>query len=510
MITESIRKVPIMTLKAAVIGSHDYHDFFASNIPDWDWQSASETIDDFYDNLNNGSIDDSTPLLIVDPGLYDETGADTSFAEFVAGMAPYALVAIIAFNDSYDTTPKEEIESQLAQFAESDKGVHIYWIDADDILRSVDEVIEDYVNTGDSAEDVVDTLINELGMTPPEDTLNDIVQEDNRRDDFDIPEEQEDDEENFINTLGKRGTIITVTSAKGGSGKSTVAFSLAQTIGKSTREAAKQGKISKPLKVVLVDGDIYDGQLCYVLGAAKPTMTSIAQEPHINQESVKRNLVTNDIVQTAKRQEGNFISFDALLAPKSARYVEDTPPDMWRRVINILTTMYDIVILDTSVMYFLDPVIYDVMYPIADKILYVTDLDIKSILDTTKWMQNVCTPESSSGFGISMEKVGIVINKGMKDVGMGPKKITKILRVATRQVYKLIDETIPPDELPVPHVLTTVPSYPKLITGASNNQNLGAVIEVPELEQAFRLLAQAVLPVEIASRLVSTTQPRQR
>lgn len=504
-----------MTLKVAVIGSPDYHDFFIDNQPDWDWQVPSETIDEFYDNLDNGSIDSATPMLIVDPGLYDPTGNDTSFEEFLASMSPYALVAVIAFNDPNDTTPKDEIENKVAQYAEVDQGAHIYWLEADDILRSIDDTIEDYVNNGDSAKDVVDTFVKELNITPPDETeMNDAVRSDDRGDDFNTPEEpdyeDEDEDNTFTNTLGKRGTIITVTSAKGGSGKSTVAFSLAQEIGKSTREAVRQGKMKKPLKVVLVDGDIYDGQLCYVLGASKPTMINIAQEPHINKESVSRNLVTNEIVQLSKRQEGDFIAFDALLAPKSPRYVEDTPPDMWRRVINILATMYDIVILDTSVMYFLDPVIYDVMYPIADKILYVTDLDLKSILDTTKWMQNVCTPESASGFGIPIEKVGIVINKGMRDVGMGPKKITKILKVATHQIYQLIDKTIPVDELPVPHVLTTVPSYPKLITGASNNQNLGAILTQEPLENSFFILAQAVVPPEVARRLVHTPTIKNR
>lgn len=500
-------------LKVAVIGSPDYHDFFKDNQPDWDWQIPSEQIEDFYDNLDNGNIDDTTPMLILDPALYDSSHHDQTFEQFCADMAPYALVAIISFNDPEDTTPKDEIESQIAQNAQADQGAHVYWIDADDILRSIDEVIEDYVNSGDSSPDVVQIFINELDLTPPEEAINDVVRENKRGDDFDFDaEDEDDDDDTFTNTLGKRGTIITVTSAKGGSGKSTVAFSLAQEIGKSTREAARQGKIAQPLKVCLVDGDIYDGQLCYVLGASKPTMINIAQEPHINKESVARNLVTNDIVQKSKRQEGDFITFDALLAPKSPRYVEDTPPDMWRRVISILATMYDIVILDTSVMYFLDPVIYDVMYPIADKILYVTDLDLKSILDTTKWMQNVCTPVESSGFGIPLEKVGIVINKGMKDVGMGPKKITKILRVATHQIYQLIDKTVPIDDLPVPHVLTTVPSFPKLITGASNNQNLGAIIEVPQLEQSFFILAQAVVPTEVAKRLVMTSkqQPQTR
>ena len=173
-------------LKVAVIGSPDYHDFFKDNQPDWDWQIPSEQIADFYDNLDNGDIDDTTPMLILDPALYDSSHHDQTFEQFCADMAPYALVAIISFNDPDDTTPKDEIESQIAQNAQTDQGAHVYWIDADDILRSIDEVIEDYVNSGDSSPDVVQIFINELGLTPPEEAINDVVRENKRGDDFDF------------------------------------------------------------------------------------------------------------------------------------------------------------------------------------------------------------------------------------------------------------------------------------------------------------------------------------
>lgn len=507
-----------MTLKVAVVGNSDYYDFFKENQSDWDWQIPSNTINDFYDNLDDNKIDNETPMIIVDPALYDPTGQNNDFESFLAQMAPYALVAVIKFNDANDTTPKDEIEQKVAEQTDNDKSSHIYWLEADDILQSLYTIIEDYVNAGDSSKEVVEKFVNEVNVAPPDDNsspeetdfdddeINSVVRDNDKNDDFDFKQESDREEKmSYINTLGKKGTIITVTSAKGGSGKSTVAFSLAQEISMATKKAVEKGKLSKPLKVCLVDGDVYDGQLCYVLGAAKPTMINIAQEPHINQDAVARNMVNNDIVQQSKRQKGNFIGFDALLAPKSPRYVEDTPPDMWSRVLDILTTMYDIVVVDTSIMYFLDPIQYEVFLPKSDKIIYVTDLDLKSILDTTKWMQNVCTPESVSGFGIPLEKVGIVINKGLKEVGMGPKKITKILQVATHQICQYIDKTIPVDDLPVPHVLTTIPSYPKLITGAVNNQNLGAIIQVPELEQSLFLLAQAVVPPEVAKRLASVS-----
>lgn len=498
-----------MAFKVAYIGSEDYYDIFKEEEPDWDWQIPSVDAEDFDANLDAGKIDDETSMLIFDPALYDPTHQDTSFDELIAQMSPYALCVVIAFNDPEDTTPKSDIQDAVNAQSDANEGAHFYWLDAEDIVRSLEENIGDYVNAGDSDKDVVSVIVEELGLAAPEEPVEETPKKRGRSRDVFADEEDtydESEDEGFTNALGRKGTIICVTSAKGGSGKSTVAFTLAQEIGKTTYTAAQQGEIKKPLKVCLVDMDVYDGQLGFVIGASQPTMLSIAQEPRINQQSVGKNLITNDIVQRSKRQEGRFIYFDALLAPKSPRYVEETPADLWERVITILSSMYDVVILDTSVMYFLDPIIYSVAYPIADKLLYVTDLDIKSILDTTKWMQHVCTPEEASGFGIALEKVGIVINKGMKEVGMEHSKIKKILKVATHQVYQLIDKTIPVDDLPVPRVLTTVPSFPKLITGASNNQNLGAIIDLEPIEKSFRILAKAVLPRDIASKIPNPPQ----
>lgn len=509
-----------MTLKVAVIGNEDYYETL-SKAPlrggaTWDWQVPCKTIDDFYDAINDGRISKSTPMLIVDPELYyieHKAGRD-GFEELVATMAPYCLVAVIAFNEHYDSTPKDEIQASVSKYAGSDESLssHFYWLDSDDIIQSIYDAAGQYVTSPDSAKDAADILAEELRILQPE-TEDDEAEDDDGRTGDDGTVFNDPDQPEFINSLGRKGTVIAVTSAKGGSGKSTVAYSLAQEIGLSSAIAAERGNLDAPLDVCLVDMDVYDGQLGFVIGASQPTILNISKEPTIDQKSVGRNLITNKLVEKAKKQKGEFISFSALLAPKSPRYVEHTPPNLWRDVINVLTTMFDIIILDTSVMYFLDPIIYEVAYPEADKILYITDLDIKSILDTTKWMQNVCTPkdeEGYGGFGIGLEKVGIVINKGMTKVGMGPNKIKQILAVATRSIYRNIDDTIPVDKLPTPHVLTMIPSYPKLITEASNNQNLGAIIKVPQIEGMFRRLARAVVPASVAPKLEDAADPDMR
>lgn len=510
-----------MTLKVAFIGNEEYYKFLSDNTEntkvDWDWQVPLREIQDFYEALKDGSIDQATPMIIIDPALYDENDPDHGFENLIASMSPYALVQVIAFNDATDTTPKSEIQSSVARVAgtNEDLSSHFYWIDADDIIQSIDDNVGHYVNAEDSAEDAAEILSEEYGLmktTPDYEGNADDGYGDGDADDggavFNDP-----DKPPYINSLGRRGRVISVTSAKGGSGKSTVAFSLAQEIGKSSRLAAERGNLDAGLDVCLVDMDVYDGQLGYVIGATSPTMLNISSEPSINQETVGKNLITNEDVEKQKKKKGDFIEFSALLAPKSPKSVENTPPGMWREVINVLTTMFDIVILDTSVMYFLDPIIYEVAYPESDEILYVTDLDIKSILDTTKWLNNVCMPKDENGyggFGIGIEKVGVVINKGMKGISMGPNKIRKILSLATRAIYKNIDPTIPMDKLPTPTVLTMIPSFPKLITAASNSQNLGAIIDVPQLENKIRRLAKAVVPRSVADSLEDAARPELR
>ena len=511
-----------MALKVAFIGNEEYYKFFSDNTKnmkvDWDWQVPLREIQDFYDALRDGSIDQATPMIIIDPALYDRNDPDHEFEKLIATMAPYALVQVIAFNDAMDTTPKSEIQSSVAKVAGTDQALssHFYWLDNDDIFQSMDDNAGKYVNAPDSAEDAAEIISEEYGLlkTSPDDESDDDYYDDDGDDLGDDGTVFNDpDKPQYINSLGRRGRVISVTSAKGGSGKSTVAYSLAQEIGKSSRLAAERGNLDAPLDVCLVDVDVYDGQLGFVIGASSPTMLNIANEPSINQETVGKNLITNEKVEEKKKAKGRWIEFSALLAPKSPKSVENTPPGMWREVINVLTTMFDIIILDTSVMYFLDPIIYEVAYPESDEILYVTDLDIKSILDTTKWMHNVCMPKDENGyggFGIGIEKVGVVINKGMKGISMGPDKIRKILEVATKAIYKHIDATVPADKLPVPPVLTMIPSYPKLITAASNTQNLGAIIDVPQLENKIRRLAKAVVPRSVADALEDAAKPELR
>jgi Mrp family chromosome partitioning ATPase len=69
------------------------------------------------------------------------------------------------------------------------------------------------------------------------------------------------------------GQVIAVTSSKGGSGKSTVSITLATYLAHSSINSVKEGlldsngqPVKKPLKVLLLDLDVRDGQVGFFTG----------------------------------------------------------------------------------------------------------------------------------------------------------------------------------------------------------------------------------------------------
>ena len=242
------------------------------------------------------------------------------------------------------------------------------------------------------------------------------------------------------------GIVITVTSAMGGAGKSTVASLLGTQLAKSSEKAFQEGKMERPLKVCLVDLDIFDSQLGFLLGVTKPTSLNIA----LSNDIFGPELIFNNLVYSSR------MGFHALLAPMRGITAMNTGPDFYRKVINILRTMFDVIILDTSVQHY-DDLIKRVALPDSDVILLVTTLDIKSIAGMKRWIDTARTPLEKQGHGISMKKVGIVVNQSSNSVSMDEEKLT----TAATGVPKLI--AIPLDTVAV--------------QAAGNNNRLENIIE---------------------------------
>ena len=225
---------------------------------------------------------------------------------------------------------------------------------------------------------------------------------------------------------------ITVTSSKGGSGKSTIALLLAGSIARASREAGR------PLSVCLVDMDTRDGQVASMIGRYMPTALNIRVQPVWDEATIRRHLVRDDT-----------LGIDTLLAPIRPRTADAVGPDFYRVIIGSLQRMYDVVVMDTSVQY-LDPLIATVCLPLADEIVFVTTLASTAVQGMARALREITSPVEESGMGIDRSKIGIVVNQSVADVGMEREQITVAglgvpivgaIPLATRDVLTAMNHT---------------------------------------------------------------------
>lgn len=249
---------------------------------------------------------------------------------------------------------------------------------------------------------------------------------------------------------------LTVTSSKGGSGKSTTAMLLAAAIAKSSEAAGR------PLKVCLVDMDTRDGQVASLIGKYMPTALNIRVQPVWDEQTILRHLVHDDL-----------LGIDTLLAPIRPRTADTVGPDFYKVIIRSLQRTHDVVIMDTSVQY-LDPLISQVCLPEATAILFVTTLATTAVQGMARALREITTPVEESGMGIPREKIGIVVNQSVADVGMEKDQVLAA-------------------GLGVP-VVGVIPLATKDVLTATNLNRMSALLEHPLLGPAYFNLAKTCLP----------------
>lgn len=236
---------------------------------------------------------------------------------------------------------------------------------------------------------------------------------------------------------------------------STTALCLAGTIARASAAA------NNPKKVVLVDLDTRDGQVGSLIGLFMPTALNIRVLPIRDAASVKANLVHD-----------KKMGIDALLAPVRPRNADDVGPEFYRDVIGILQTTHDIVILDCSVNY-LDPLL-GVGFAMSDEILFVTTLATTSVQGMARSLTELFADPSDGGLGIPREKVGIVANQVINNVGMGRDKLLKAALGAP--------------------LIGQIPSDQDAVLIATNSTKMHELLRHPRLGPAYFKLAEACLP----------------
>lgn len=442
------------------VGATQIEDFLKKWRPTWSFvhqktQTGEElpitTLQQFEQGLKDYTIDNDVDIVILLDLLFDPSGRGDFFEKSVSILSGSCLLLILQYKPDY-----EELIRQKASFTSTQLGISdgtYYFIPKEKPNNSIDNAIKSYINNPGNPKEIKEAL---LGHEIIEETLE------NQKDAYFTQENS--GYRSFLNNKPK-GKIITVTSNKGGSGKSTIALSLATYLAHASEQSVKEGLAEKPLKIVVADYNVKDGQLGFLTGAISPTMADL----------MKKGLTVENLNTIVQHKQN--LKIDVLLAPKLPRFVDSMATHFFAEVLEMLQNEYDIVIVDTSVEY-LDPLLEEVVYPMADHIVFVCDFVIHAIYGMRRWIHEVTKERkegiANSGSGIPSEKIGIVFNKVLRT---GEELDPEIIKKATAN-------------LPV---LTAIPDKRSSVSKASNSQSIDLLLRDKEITLALRRLAHSII-----------------
>lgn len=422
--------------KVIIVAEEDVHAYFQAVYPNWNAQTPVTTVQGLWDGLNAeepspGALSPESKIIIFSDHYYDKTHQSEDLEFAIATMAPEALVMVIEYDPDSRNLLRERV-TQIATRENMEQGTY-------------------YILTPENVEDDVETALAAYSATSDGDT---DVNTGNITTDYNAIEADIEPEDTH------QGMIITSTSSKGGTGKSTTSLCFANALVRASRKAVEEGKAERPLDVVIVDMDVRDGQLGFFINQTTPTALNIRTQPEWSKEVIREFLVLDE------RIGAHF-----LLAPTRARLSEDVPAGFYKDIVGKLRTMFDIVILDTSVNY-LDPRLSEVSYPMADAILFVTDLGVSSVFGMNRWLTEVTSPVPE-GMGIDQSRIGIVVNKSMTGVSMDRNRVM----AASNNVPLLV----------------AIPSKPELYVAMANLNSMDKLLDDPDIGNAYFRLAHKVV-----------------
>lgn len=454
--------------KVIIVGPEQIHAYFSGAYAnEWDTQVPVERAADVWTGLGNGSLSQESNMVIFIDALFDEPGYEDEYeqvVEAVASFTPAALVIMMLYDTSRYAKISEDVAEKQRSMGQPE--IPFFAIDAtSDVAEEINAAINYYVTQVVPFQNAAPTNNDGYEAVPATETS--VAPESGYTQAGYVPPSQQNSQPEIPAHNGrKRGLIVASTSSKGGSGKTTVGMLTASMFYHASKAAADQGLREKPLSVVIVDMDIRDGQIGFIIQKDRPTALNILTQNNQDDETILKHLV-----------EAPGMGFHTLLAPKRARTADYLSPDFYVNVIDRLSYLFDVVVLDTSVDY-TDVLLSRVVFPMANAILFVTNLSVGSVYGMNRWMDDVTTPIEQGGPGIAKNKIGVVVNQAGEDFGIDP----ELLKIATTGA----------------EILTYIPMDNQAVIKASNSNKLYELLQFhPTISPAYYHIVKTLMPNEV-------------
>lgn len=248
---------------------------------------------------------------------------------------------------------------------------------------------------------------------------------------------------------GVQGRVITVSSTKGGSGKSVIATNLAVCLAQ---------RATGP--VVLLDADLQFGDVAILLKMApQHTVVDAVGAIHRLDSSLMQSLLTRH------EQSGLLV----LPAPIEPSFADQVTADHILRIVDVLRSFCEFVVIDTPAQ-FNDVVLSLIEH--SDDVLLVAGMDIPNIKNVKLGLQTLRL------LSIAASKLRLVLNRANSKVKLDVGEVERTLQLKA-------DALIPSD----------------IVVPQSVNKGIPAVLEAPKssVARAFEDLAGLFIPATASS-----------
>jgi cellulose biosynthesis protein BcsQ len=210
---------------------------------------------------------------------------------------------------------------------------------------------------------------------------------------------------------GRRARVITVTSPKGGTGKSTLTLNLAVYLGLRLR---KQGK-----RVCVIDANFQQADAGKLLDKYSPNIVNLSKDrAAITPEQIERYLI--------ERPDLNISALLGPAIPSEANPVLFTGA-LYNQILEALRPNFDYIFIDTPVAEIFHDIFKNFALPQADFIVVPITPAYHTVMNADSWLNTITQPTHNQGEGIDPSIIGIVLNQSRENVGITEDEIRQEL-----------------------------------------------------------------------------------